>query len=58
MDDDSYGIAKGAALMVIQKLFEVAPLESESGAVSSALSWDQLFDLHKKSVDGSILKGV
>ena len=57
MDDDSYGIAKGAALMVIQKLFEVAPLESESGAVSSALSWDQLFELHKKSIEGSILKG-
>ena len=58
MDEDPYGIAKGAALMVIQKLFEVVPLESESGAGSSALSWDQLFDLHKKSVDGSILKGV
>ena len=57
MDEDSYGIAKGAALMVIQKLFEVVPLESESGAGNSALSWDQLFDLHKKSVDGSILKG-
>ena len=57
MDDDAYGIAKGAALMVIQKLFEVGPLESESGAVSSSLSWDGLFELQQKSVDGSILKG-
>ena len=56
MDDDSYGIAKGAALMVIQKLFEVQPLEQESRDVGSSLSWDELFDLHQKSAGGSILK--
>ncbi len=56
MDDDSYGIAKGAALMIIQKLFEVQPLETEARGVGSGLSWDELFDLHKKSSTGSILK--
>ena len=56
MDDDSYGIAKGAALMIIQKLFEVQPLETEARGVGSGLSWDELFDLHKRSSAGSILK--
>ena len=56
MDDDAYGIAKGAALMIIQKLFEVQPLESEARGVGSGLSWDELFELHKKSCDGEILK--
>ena len=46
MDEDSYGIAKGAALMIIQKLFEIG----------SGISWDALFELHQKSVSGSILK--
>ncbi len=54
MDDDVFGISKGAALMCIQKLYEVQGLEGKPSY--SALKWDELFDLHKKSINGSLLK--
>ena len=54
MEDDAYGISKGAALMCIQKLYEVQVLESKPSY--SILKWDTLFDLHQKSRSGSLLK--
>lgn len=54
MDDDAFGISKGAALMCIQKLYEVQVLESKPSY--SVLKWDDLFDLHKRSINGSLLK--
>ncbi len=54
MNDDAFGIAKGAAFMCIQKLYEVQPLEEKPSY--SVLKWDELFDLHKKSINGSLLR--
>ena len=54
MEDDDFGIAKGAALMCIQKLCEVQMLDTK--ASYSLLQWDELFDLHKLSVDKSLLR--
>ena len=54
MNDDVYGISKGAALMCIQKLCEVQMLEAKPSY--SVLTWDALFDLHKRSRDTSLLK--
>ena len=54
MDDDAFGISKGAALMCIQKLYEVQILEANPSY--SVLKWDELFDLHKKSINGSLLR--
>lgn len=54
MDDNAFGISKGAALMCIQKLCEVQVLESKPSY--SVLKWDDLFELHNKSQDKSLLK--
>ena len=54
MGDDAFGISKGAALMCIQKLCEVQVLEGKPSY--TALKWDDLFELHKRSRDGSLLK--
>lgn len=54
MDDNAFGISKGAALMCIQKLYEVQMLEEK--ASKSVLKWDDLFELHRKSEDKSLLK--
>ena len=54
MDDDAFGIAKGAAFMCIQKLYEVQPLEEKPSY--SVLKWDELFDLHERSRSKSLLK--
>lgn len=54
MEEDSYGISKGAALMCIQKLYEVQVVESKPSY--SVLKWDELFALHKASLDKSLLK--
>ncbi len=54
MDDDVFGISKGAALMCIQKLYEVQMLEGKPSY--SALKWDDLFELHERSRGGSLLK--
>ena len=54
MDADDFAISKGAALMCIQKLCEVQMLESKSSY--SVLKWDELFDLHKQSVEKSLLR--
>ena len=54
MEEDSYSISKGAALMCIQKLYEVQVLESKPSY--SVLKWDELFALHKASLDKSLLK--
>lgn len=54
MDDDAFGIPKGAALMCIQKLCEVQVLEGKPSY--SALTWDKLFDLHKQSRSKSLLE--
>ena len=54
MDDDSFGICKGAALMCIQRLCEVQMLEEKPSY--SVLKWDQLFDLHKRSGEKSLLE--
>ncbi|WP_022931309.1 ROK family transcriptional regulator [Treponema bryantii] len=54
MDDNAFGISKGAALMCIQKLYEVQMLEGK--ASKSVLKWDDLFELHRKSEDKSLLK--
>ncbi len=54
MDDDSFGICKGAALMCIQRLCEVQMLEEKPSY--SVLKWDQLFDLHKRSRERSLLE--
>ena len=53
MDDDAYDISKGAALMCIQKLYEVQMLEAKPSY--SVLKWDDLFELHKRSINGSLL---
>ena len=53
MEDDAFGISKGAALMCIQKLCEVQMLENK--ASYSVLKWDELFDLHKRSAEKSLL---
>ncbi|MCR5761956.1 MAG: ROK family protein [Treponema sp.] len=54
MNDDASDIAKGAALMFIQKLYEVQLLESNPSY--SILRWDSLFDLHNRSKEQSLLK--
>ena len=54
MDDDAFGISKGAALMCIQKLCEVQVLEVKPSY--SVLQWDDLFDLHKRSAEKSLLE--
>ncbi len=54
MDDDAFGISKGAALMCIQKLYEVQILEAKPSY--SILKWDELFDLHKRSRSKSLLE--
>jgi len=54
MDDNAFGISKGAALMCIQKLYEVQMLEEK--ASKSVFKWDDLFELHRKSEDKSLLK--
>ena len=54
MDDDAFGISKGAAFMFIQKLYEVQMLESKPSY--SELKWDELFDLHKRSRSKSLLE--
>ena len=54
MDDDAFGIAKGAAFMCIQKLYEVQRLEEKPSY--SVLKWDDLFDLHERSRSKSLLK--
>jgi hypothetical protein len=47
MDENPYEIARGAALMFLQKMFEIPDLE---GSVSySHISWDDLFSLQRKS---------
>ncbi len=53
MDDDAFDISKGAALMCIQKLYEVQMLEAKPSY--SVLKWDDLFELHKRSINGSLL---
>ena len=53
-NDDFFEISKGAALMCIQKLCEVQVLETE--ASYSVLNWDELFDLHKRSLEKSLLE--
>ena len=53
MEEDSYSISKGAALMCIQKLYEVQVLESKPSY--SVLKWDDLFSLHRASLDKSLL---
>ena len=53
MDDDAYDISKGAAFMCIQKLYEVQMLEAKPSY--SVLKWDDLFELHKRSINGSLL---
>ena len=54
MEEDSYSISKGAALMCIQKLYEVQVLESKPSY--SVLKWDELFSLHRASLDKSLLR--
>ena len=54
MEEDSYSISKGAALMCIQKLYEVQVLESKPSY--SVLKWDDLFSLHRASLDKSLLR--
>ena len=54
MDEDAYGISKGAALMCIHKLCEVQMLERKPSY--SVLNWDKLFDLHEKSRKKSLLR--
>ena len=54
MDDNAFGIAKGAAFMCIQKLYEVQMLEGKPSY--SVLKWDELFELHDKSQNKSLLK--
>ena len=54
MEDDDFGISKGAALMCIQKLCEVQMLDTKSSY--SVIKWDDLFDLHKRSVEKSLLE--
>lgn len=53
MEDDSCEIAKGAAFMFIQKLYEVQMLESNPSY--SMFQWDDLFELHKRSAEKSLL---
>ena len=53
MDDDAFDISKGAAFMCIQKLYEVQMLEAKPSY--SVLKWDDLFELHKRSINGSLL---
>ena len=53
MDDDAFDISKGAALMCIQKLYEVQMLEAKPSY--SVLKWDDLFELHKRSINDSLL---
>ena len=54
MEEDSYCISKGAALMFIQKLYEVQVLESKPSY--SVMKWDDLFDLHRESQNKSLLR--
>ena len=54
MDDDAFGISKGAALMCLQKLYEVQIIEAKPSY--SILKWDELFDLHKRSRSKSLLE--
>ena len=52
MEEDAFEISKGSALMCIQKLCEVQMLEEKPSY--SALKWDVLFDLHKRSINKSL----
>ena len=54
MEDDAFGISKGAALMCIQKLCEVQMPEVKPSY--SVLKWDDLFELHNKSIKKSLLE--
>lgn len=45
MHTDDFVIAKGAALMFVQKLFEIPPLDETKNF--SRLTWDEVFDIQK-----------
>lgn len=53
MKDDACGIAQGAAFMFIQKMYDVQMLESNQSY--STFLWDNLFELHQKSKEKSLL---
>lgn len=46
MNNDDFTIAKGAALMFVEKLFEIPSLEEKESC--SRLTWDEVFEIQKQ----------
>lgn len=55
MDEDSYEISKGAALMFMQKLIEIPMIETSKSY--SKLTWDQIFTIQKQAKQNLLLHG-
>ena len=55
MDENQYEIAQGAALMFLQKMFEIPDIGSASSY--SHISWDELFMLQRKSREKCFQRG-
>lgn len=56
MNENPYEIAQGAALMFLQKVFEYNEIENQDSSYTF-ISWDEVFDLHKKSEKKMMLHG-
>ncbi len=46
INEDEYGISKGAAYMIIQKMFEIPSIQGPDSY--SRISWDKLFEIQKE----------
>lgn len=54
MEEDSFEISKGAAMMFIQKLIEIPIIETSKSY--SKISWDEIFEIQKQAKEKLLLK--